>query len=94
MDDLKQTKLEAGQGNQIDAPMFDPIDWKLSDFEARLCRETRELASDRFADRAPGIDREARFPTENYADLHKHDLMGICVPSEYEIGRASCRERV
>lgn len=83
MDDLKQTKLEAGQGNQIDAPMFDPIDWKLSDFEANLCRETRELASDKFADRAPGIDREARFPTENYADLHKHDLMGICVPSEY-----------
>ena len=35
------------------------------------------------AARAPGIDRAARFPTENYADLHANDLMGICIPKHY-----------
>ena len=63
-----------------DKPMFDPVDWKLSAFEAKLCTETRQLAQSKFGDRAPGIDRAACFPTENYVDLHKHDLMGICIP--------------
>ena len=63
-----------------DKPMFDPVDWKLSAFEAKLCTETRQLAQSKFGDRAPDIDRAACFPTENYVDLHKHDLMGICIP--------------
>lgn len=65
-----------------DAPIFDPVDWRLSDFEASLCAETRALAQSKFAGRAPGIDRDARFPTENYADLHAQDLMGICIPRD------------
>ena len=43
----------------------------------------RTLAQTKFAARAPEIDRQARFPTENYQDLHANDLMGICIPSEY-----------
>ncbi|MDB2324394.1 acyl-CoA/acyl-ACP dehydrogenase [Alphaproteobacteria bacterium] len=79
MDEFRKNK-----GDLVsDAPIFDPIDWRLSDFEAELCAETRELAANRFAERAPGIDRDARFPTENYADLHAHNLMGICIPAEY-----------
>ena len=77
MDDLNMTGL-AG-----DAPMFDPQDWNLNEFQANLCAETRALAHAKFADRAPGIDREARFPSENYVDLHSNGLMGICIPSEH-----------
>lgn len=76
MDDLKMTNLHP------DAPIFDPVDWKLTEFEANLCAETRALAQAKFAERAPSIDREARFPTENYADLHANNLMGICIPKE------------
>ena len=70
-------------GRAADAPIFDPNDWRLSDFEAALCAETRSLAQSKFAGRAADIDREARFPSENYVDLHDRDLMGICIPSEY-----------
>jgi|TARA_Y200000002_G_scaffold349594_1_gene326331 alkylation response protein AidB-like acyl-CoA dehydrogenase len=83
MDDLRQNEGVATHTLDRDAPIFDPVDWRLNDFEAALCSETRSLAADLFAARASGIDRAARFPTENYADLHSNDLMGICIPSQY-----------
>ena len=67
----------------FDQPIFDAEDWRLSDFEAKLCSETRNLGLTKFADRAASIDKEARFPTENYEDLHSNKLMGICIPKEY-----------
>ena len=67
----------------FDQPIFDAEDWRLSDFEAKLCSETRNLGLTKFADRAASIDKEARFPTENYEDLHSNKLMGICIPEEY-----------
>ena len=66
-----------------DQPIFDAEDWRLSDFEAKLCSETRNLGLTKFADRAASIDKEARFPTENYEDFHSNKLMGICIPKEY-----------
>lgn len=83
MDDLRQNDSVVANVLDGDSPIFDPVDWRLSDFEAALCAETRSLAAGRFAARAPGIDRAARFPTENYADLHANDLMGICIPTHY-----------
>lgn len=88
MDDVRQQQDAPQTDIIMDAPMFDPVDWKLSEFETALCAETRQLAQTKFADRAPGIDRGARFPTENYADLHAQDLMGICIPKE-EGGRGA-----
>jgi len=70
-------------GQVTDPAIFDPDSWNLTDFEASLCAETRTLAQARFAPRAAEIDREARFPTENYADLKAHDLLGICIPAEH-----------
>ncbi len=36
-----------------------------------------------FAERAAGYDREARFPVENYADLRKAGLLGLCIPADH-----------
>jgi alkylation response protein AidB-like acyl-CoA dehydrogenase len=33
-----------------------------------------------FRERAPGYDRDARFPFENYAELRDTGLLGLCVP--------------
>jgi alkylation response protein AidB-like acyl-CoA dehydrogenase len=36
-----------------------------------------------FAQRAEKHDREASFPTENYAELRKAGLLGLCVPEKF-----------
>jgi len=50
-------------------------------------RELLALAADlgrsKFAPRAARIDRDAVFPFENYADLHRAGLLRICVPAQY-----------
>jgi len=83
MDEMRQARPDRKTEPSADAPIFDPTDWRLTEFESRLCDETRALAAEKFAPRAAEIDRDARFPTENYADLHASGLMGICVPEEY-----------
>ena len=67
----------------IDTPIFDYEAWKLSGLQRELCDETRKLAFNKFASRASKYDINATFPTENYKDLHKTGLMGICIPKEY-----------
>jgi len=61
-------------------PIFDPADWKLTEKQAALATQTRELAEKNFAPRAAKFDREATFPTENYADMADAGLLGICIP--------------
>src|SRR5687768_10001336 len=63
-----------------DAPLFDPAAFGRGDEEARLNALARRLGRTRFAPRAAAYDRDARFPTENYADLGAHGLLGICIP--------------
>ncbi len=50
-------------------------------------RELIELAAalgrEKFAPRAAGYDRDARFPFENYEDLRTSGLLGICVPKAH-----------
>ncbi|MEQ8231059.1 MAG: acyl-CoA dehydrogenase family protein [Gammaproteobacteria bacterium] len=67
----------------VDAPIFDADAWRLGAQERELTARARELGQRAFAARAPSFDREARFPTENYADLRAAGLLGICVPREH-----------
>ncbi len=63
-----------------DAPIFAPDAWGLTEKQARLTEIARTLAAETFAPRAAEYDREAKFPTENYRDMAKAGLLGICVP--------------
>jgi alkylation response protein AidB-like acyl-CoA dehydrogenase len=42
-----------------------------------------ELGAQKFAPRAARHDRDASFPTENYADLRAAGFLGLCVPERY-----------
>lgn len=64
-----------------DRPLFDPVAFRLSPEQARLADRARELGRTVFAARAATFDREARFPVENYRDLHEAGLLGICIPT-------------
>lgn len=71
MDDAGKVALGGGTGDMsADKPIFDPQDWRLSDFEAALCAETRRLAQAKFAPafgnhrpRGPFSDRKLRRPS-------------------------------
>ena len=65
-----------------EAPLFDPVAFRLDPETARLADLARELGRTVFSARAAAYDREARFPVENYRDLHAASLLGICVPRE------------
>lgn len=65
-----------------DPPIFDPKAFGLSAETARLADLGRELGQTVFAARAFEYDREAKFPVENYRDLHRAGLLGICIPKE------------
>ncbi|MDE2790836.1 MAG: acyl-CoA/acyl-ACP dehydrogenase [Paracoccaceae bacterium] len=68
-------------------PIFDPDAWNLTTKQAELNTRVRQVASEKFAARAAGYDRDATFPTENYRDLADAGLLGICIPeSEGGIG--------
>lgn len=66
--------------NSLDKPIFEPDLWNLTEQQAQLCRQARELGQSVFAERASHYDREAIFPSENYQDLHKAGLLGVCIP--------------
>jgi len=66
----------------LDAPIFDPLAFRLTDEQGALLDRVRHLARTRFAPRAAAYDRDARFPVENYADLRDAGLLGICIPRD------------
>jgi len=74
-----------------DAPIFDADEYGLSEHERALTARARELGQRVFAGRAAQFDREARFPTENYRDLHEAGLLAICVPRAHGGEGASFR---
>ncbi len=65
-----------------DAPIFDPAAFRLTEQEAELTARAREFGQKVLAPRAARWDREASFPTENYQDMHREGLLGICIPKE------------
>ncbi len=56
---------------------------ELTDKQKQLLAIAGDLGRNKFAARAGQIDRDAVFPFENYADMHRAGLMGICVPEQY-----------
>ena len=59
------------------------MDMRLSTRQQALADRAFELALESFAPRAAESDREAAFPTEDYADLSKSGLLALCVPEQY-----------
>jgi alkylation response protein AidB-like acyl-CoA dehydrogenase len=66
-----------------DTPMFDPTAFGIAEEEAQLNALARRLGKARLAPRAAEYDRDARFPTENYADLRDAGLLAIAVPRQH-----------
>ena len=51
--------------------------------QLRWLDTARDLGQGPFRERADMFDRENRFPTENYDDLHAHGLLSLMVPRAY-----------
>ena len=51
--------------------------------QAEIVARARELGQAVFAGRAAAYDRDAKFPTENYRDLHHAGLLGIAIPKKH-----------
>lgn len=64
----------------IEAPIFDTAAWRLTPLETDLTRRAQGFAARVLAPRAARWDREAAFPAENYADMHREGWLGICIP--------------
>src|SRR5258708_38113825 len=67
----------------FDAPIFDSSAFRLNDEQAGIISSARELGQRVFAGRAAAYDRDAKFPTENYKDLHRAGLLGISIPKKH-----------
>jgi alkylation response protein AidB-like acyl-CoA dehydrogenase len=59
------------------------MDLQPSPRQQELMERAYKLAMERFAPRAAAHDRDATFPTEDYADLHASGLLALCVPEQY-----------
>ena len=70
-------------GIVLDAPIFDPQAFRLNDEQAEIIARARQLGQTVFAGRAAAYDRDAKFPTENYRDLHRAGLLGIAIPKKH-----------
>ncbi|WP_338665799.1 acyl-CoA dehydrogenase family protein [Pararoseomonas sp. SCSIO 73927] len=65
-----------------DEPIFAPEAFNLTPQQAELTARARRFGKAVLAPRAPIWDREARFPLDNFRDMHGEGLLGICVPRE------------
>jgi alkylation response protein AidB-like acyl-CoA dehydrogenase len=65
-----------------DAPMFAPDAFGLSGKNAELIARARRFGAEVLAPRAAQHDRDATFPLENFRDMHRAGLLGICIPEE------------
>jgi alkylation response protein AidB-like acyl-CoA dehydrogenase len=64
------------------APMFAPEAFRLTEADAELIAKTRRFGQRALAPRAAQHDRDATFPIENFRDMHREGLLGICIPTE------------
>src|SRR5246127_255040 len=67
----------------LDPPIFDPKAFRLDREQSAIIATARQLGQTIFAQRAAAYDREAKFPTENYRDLHRAGLLGIAIPKKH-----------
>ena len=56
---------------------------ELTDEQIGLLKLADNLGRENFAPRTFAHDVDASFPTENYNDLRKHDLLKLCIPKAY-----------
>src|SRR5436853_5193617 len=75
--------MRAIDGHDRDAPIFAPDAFRLGDEEAALIDKARRFGARVLAPRAAQHDRDATFPIENFRDMHKEGLLGICIPQEH-----------
>jgi len=59
------------------------MEFRLTDRQRELIDLAGRLGREKFAPRAAEIDRDARFPFENYADMREAGLLALCVPKDY-----------
>ena len=57
--------------------------YPLSAQQRELLETVGKLGRERFAPRAARYDRDATFPFENYDDLRRENLLGICIPKSH-----------
>jgi len=70
-------------GHDADAAIFAPQAFRLSDPDADLIARARRFGRRVLAPRAAAHDRDATFPIENFRDMHRERLLGICIPLEH-----------
>ncbi len=58
-------------------------DYPLTPQQTELMALARQLGADKFAPRAPELDRLAQFPFANYDDLREAGLLALCVPESH-----------
>src|SRR5215471_18391615 len=66
-----------------DAPIFAPPAFRLSDSQADLIAKARGFGRRVLAPRAATHDHDATFPIENFRDMYREGLLGICIPREH-----------
>src|SRR5437016_2355296 len=59
------------------------MNFQLSQYHERLVACCATLAQERLAPRAAAVDREARFPRENFDDLRDANLLTLTIPAEF-----------
>lgn len=60
-----------------------PLSFALTEEQQLIEQTVREMAQNEFAPRAAEVDRNHRFPRENFQLLAKSDLCGLIFPEEY-----------
>ena len=61
------------------SPLLNEVDLR----QQELIAGVRNLAQEKFAPRAATYDRDAIFPNDDFADLHKAGLLGAAAPQEF-----------
>jgi alkylation response protein AidB-like acyl-CoA dehydrogenase len=69
--------------HDADAPIFAERAFRLDDRSAVLIAAARRFGRRVLAPRAEQHDRAATFPIENFRDMHREGLLGICIPQEH-----------
>jgi alkylation response protein AidB-like acyl-CoA dehydrogenase len=66
-----------------DAALFAPQAFRLSDSQTDLIAKARSFGRRVLAPRAATHDHDATFPIENFRDMYREGLLGICIPREH-----------
>jgi alkylation response protein AidB-like acyl-CoA dehydrogenase len=74
-------RMQKARGD--DPPIFSPPAFRLTQDQAELMTKARCLGARVLAPRAYQHDRDASFPSQNFQEMHREGLLGICIPREH-----------